>query len=275
MNGSIINASVTMNALQQRLDLLAENIANVNTAGYKRKQGTFEDLLTNAKQQPEAFRKDGRIGPMGYNQGWGARFLQLGPDMTQGTLKETGTATDLAIEGNALFQVEADGKTAYTRSGAFQLTVRGNGDTILATEAGYPVLGTRGGAGQPGPIVVPAGVTLQISGEGVVEGVHGDGTRENLGQLSLVSPARPELLTPVEDNLFVVPDGIAAGDVLTDAAAGPDSGIAVRQGYVEQSNVNVVDEMTELLNVQRAYQLSARALTSADSMLGMANNMRG
>ena len=171
MNSSMINASVTMNALQQRLDLLAENIANVNTAGYKRKDATFEDLLTNAKQQPEQFRKDGRVSPLGFNQGWGTRFVELGPDMSQGPLNQTGTDTDLAIEGNALFQVATNdaGGRAYTRSGAMQLTVTGNGDTILATEAGYPVIG-RTAKGE-GPIVVPNGFTLQISSEGFVDGV--------------------------------------------------------------------------------------------------------
>lgn len=282
MNNSIINATVSMNALQQRLDLLAENMANINTAGYKRKQASFQDLLTNAKQQPEAFLRDGRVSPLGYNQGWGARFIQQGPDMTQGALKQTGTSTDLALDGNALFVVAADdnGGLGYTRSGAFQLTVNGEGDTILATEAGYPVMGRvpvetpNGVVLRDGPIVVPEGVSLQISNEGVIEGVRADGSRIQLGQLSLVQPTRPDALVAVADNLFAVPSDVDSADVLTQVQAGADSGVAVRQGYIEQSNVDIVEEMTELLSVQRAYQLSARALSSADSMAGLANNMR-
>lgn len=282
MNNSIINATVSMSALQQRLDLLAENMANVNTAGYKRKEATFQDLLTNAKQQPEAFRREGRVGPLGYNQGWGARFIQMGPDMTQGSLKETGTSTDLALEGNALFVVASDdaGGRGYTRSGAFQLTVTGQGDTILATATGYPVLGqvpvqtANGVVLREGPIVVPEGVSLQISPEGVVDGVRADGSRTRLGQLSLVQPTRPESLVAAADNLFAVAPGTDAADVLTPVQAGEGGAVAVRQGFIEQSNVDLVEEMTELLSVQRAYQLSARALTSADTMAGLANNMR-
>ncbi|OXM14154.1 flagellar hook-basal body protein [Paenibacillus herberti] len=282
MNNSIINATVSMNALQQRLDLLAENMANVNTAGYKRKEATFQDLLTNAKQQPEPFRKDGRVSPLGYNQGWGTRFIQQGPDMTQGSLKQTGTSTDLALDGNALFVVDSDGNggRGYTRSGAFQLTVNGQGDTILATDTGYPVLGQvpvqtpNGVVLREGSIVVPQGVSLQISNEGVIEGIRADGTRTQLGTLTLVQPTRPDALVAVADNLFAVPADVDAADILAPVVAGVESGVAVRQGYIEQSNVDLVEEMTELLSVQRAYQLSARALSSADNMAGLANNMR-
>lgn len=278
MNASMINAMVSMNALQQKLDLLSDNIANVNTVGYKKKEASFEDLLTNMKSQPESMSQPGRLTPLDYNQGWGARVTLIQPNLTQGPLKSTENATDLAIEGNALFEVEVDGAgtRAYTRNGAFQLTMRANGDTILATEDGYPVVANvpdGNGGFVEGNIVMPEGYSMRVEEDGTVLGVSSGGTIE-LGSIKLLQASRPSALTPVADNLFAIAFGVNVDDVVQEIVPTMDNRIALRQGYLEQSNVQLTDEMTELINVQRAYQLAARALSSSDTMMGIANTMR-
>lgn len=274
MNSSMINASVSMNALQQKLDMMADNIANVNTVGYKRKEATFEDLLNNTRTQPQAFNQPGRLTNLNFNQGWGSRLAMIQPNLQQGTIKTTDKDTDLAIEGNALFEVvvNGEGDRAYTRNGALQLTVTANGDTILATPEGYPVIANT--AAGEGPLVVPNGYKLRVNPDGTAEGVARDGSTIELGSIKLVQATRPAALTLVDDNLYEIADGINVADVLQNVTPDGENGIALRQGALEQSNVNLGDEMTELINVQRAYQLASRALTSSDTMMGLANGLR-
>lgn len=280
MNSSMINAMVSMNGLQQKLDMLSDNIANVNTVGYKRKEATFEDLLNNTKQQPQAFNQPGRLTTLNFNQGWGSKLAMIQPNLEQGTVKTTDKDSDIAIEGNALFEVIVDGNDtrAYTRNGAFQLTVDANGDTILATAEGYPVVAN---VVEPGsqvpverPIIVPEGYKLRVNADGTIQGVSNSGDTVELGSFKLVQATRPASLTQVADNLFTVANGINVNDVLQQVTPNGDNGIALRQGALEQSNVNLTDEMAELINVQRAYQLASRALTSSDTMMGLANSLR-
>ncbi|NIK79371.1 flagellar basal-body rod protein FlgG [Paenibacillus castaneae] len=279
MNSSMINAMVSMNGLQQKLDLLADNIANVNTVGYKRKEATFEDLLTNATVQPEAFNQKGRLTPLDFTQGWGAKMTMVQPNLSQGPMQLTNKDTDLAVEGNAMFEVVVDaaGNRGYTRNGAFQLTVGANGDTILATEDGYPVVSkirdaTTGNLVESN-IVVPEGYSLRVNSDGSVLGVSSTKTIE-LGSIKLLHASRPAALTAVNDNLFVVANGINVDDVVQEVIPDSDNLISLRQGYLEQSNVVLTDEVTELINVQRAYQLAARALSSSDTMMSLANGLR-
>ncbi|MBH5320590.1 flagellar hook-basal body protein [Paenibacillus sp. GSMTC-2017] len=278
MNASMVNAMVSMNALQQKLDLISDNIANVNTVGYKRKEATFEDLLNNSKKQPETFDQPGRLTPLNFSQGWGAKMTMVQPNLSQGPLQATSQLTDLAIEGNALFevQVDGDGNRAYTRNGAFQLTMAANGDTILATGDGYPVVANvRNADGNmvEGNIVMPAGYSLRVDPDGTVLGVSSQRTI-NLGSIKLLQATRPAALSAVADNLFTIAEGTLVDDAVQEIVPNEDNRIALRQGYLEQSNVQMTDEMTELINVQRAYQLAARALSSSDTMMGLANTMR-
>ncbi|MBB3110527.1 flagellar basal-body rod protein FlgG [Paenibacillus phyllosphaerae] len=272
MNSSMINAMVSMNGLQQKLDLLADNIANVNTVGYKRKEASFEDLLTTMTQQPEDFSQPGRRSPLGFNQGWGSRLVSIQPDLSQGPLQQTDLPYDLAISGNALFEVITDdaGTTAYTRNGAFQATMDASGETILTTKEGYPVVGTDGDR-----IILPTNAkSVRIDEDGSIVSQSQAGEFETIGQVRLMQAQKPAMLTQVADNLYTIADGMNVGDVLTEVDAGTDSDITIRQGYLEQSNVDLTEEMTELTTVQRAYQLTARALTSSDTMMGLANNLR-
>ncbi len=278
MNASMINAMVSMNALQQKLDVMADNIANVNTVGYKKKEVTFEDLLTNLKNQPETFNQPGRRTALDFNQGWGTKLSVIQPNLSQGPLKGTENLTDIAIEGSAMFEVTIDdaNTSAYTRNGAFQLTMAANGDTILATENGYPVVANvpdANGNLVEGNIVVPRGYSLRVNADGTVLGVSSNNTIE-LGSIKLLQVSRPAALTAVSDNLFIIADGVNPDDIVQEVTPDPDNRIALRQGFLEQSNVQLSDEMTELINVQRAYQLAARALSSSDTMMGIANSIR-
>ncbi len=280
MNNSMIIASASMGALQQKLDLLADNMANSNTVGYKRKTAIFEDIMTSLNPHVEDFNQPGRRTPLGFTQGWGARISALQTDLSQGVLQHTGNMTDVAIEGNGLFEVrttdDINGPRAFTRHGPFQLMPDGNGDRILVTNSGQQVVADTG-AGEDF-IRVPEGYNLTIGTDGTLTAVGNEGTGPiDMGKLKLVQVTNSALLHAIADNLYGIPADVNPGDAVRDVAGLPDgeTGIAVRQGFVEQSNVNLTDEMTDLMIVQRAYQLSARALSSGEQMMGMANNLRG
>ncbi|QJD85280.1 flagellar hook-basal body protein [Cohnella herbarum] len=280
MNNSMITASVSMGALQQKLDMLADNFANANTVGYKRKSAVFEDILTSLNPHLEDFNQAGRRTPLGFTQGWGSRIAAIQTDMSQGVLKQTGNVTDIAIEGNALFEVrtggDINGARAFTRHGPFQLMPDANGDRILVTNSGQQVVGNTGNGEDF--IRVPAGYELTVGTDGTLTAVGGEGTTPiNLGTLKLVQVTNSELLQAVADNLYGIPENVDPANVVRDVALLPngETGISVLQGFVEQSNVNMADEMTDLMIVQRAYQLSARALSSSEQMMGMANSLRG
>jgi len=275
MNSSMIKALNSMNSYQMKLDMIADNVANSNTVGYKKKSAVFEDLLNNMKDQPESFGLEGRLTPLGFNQGWGSRVTGIATDFTQGTLKETGVLTDMAIEGNALFQVQVDaaGTTAYTRDGSFQISLNEAGEAVLTTSQGYPVAATLPDGSQ-GRIVVPDGYAMQVNADGSVNAVNEVGDTIPLGRVNLVEAIRPDSLVQVADNLFAVALGADAAQAVAQVIPNADNRLAVRQGYLEQSNVDLSTEMTDAIKVQRAYQLAARALSSSETMMQLANNLR-
>jgi len=275
MNSSMMKALNSMNSYQLKMDLISNNVANMNTVGYKSKSAVFEDLLTTMEQQPEGFSRDGRLTPLGFNQGWGSKVTGIATDFTQGPLKETGVLTDLAIEGNALFEVTVDdaGTLAYTKDGSFQISINGNREAVLTTNQGYPVQATLPDGSQ-GSIIIPDGFALKIEADGNVYGVNERGAQVSLGRINLVNPVRPDALVQVADNLFSVATGANANEVVNRIIPDSQNRIAIRQGFLEQSNVDYTKEMTDLMKVQRAYQLAARALSSSDTLMQLANNLR-
>lgn len=288
MNNSLISSMVTMNALQQKLDIMSNNLANESTIGFKRKQATFEDVLTNVKQQPKGFQKEGRLSPLGYTQGWGAKLSQVQLDLSQGTLQATGNPGDLAIEGTGMFEVsisrdDVDGNPvntpAYTRDGTLNLAINPNdpNNLYLTTKDGHFIRGTNDET-----IRIPRGYSMSVNSTGVVLAYNKDSPQLGslpVGQIKLVKVVRPQYLEQIGENLYSLPPEVnnAQGQVLQAGNNGTnlESKITIRQGFLEQSNVSLGDEMTELLVVQRAYQLSAKAVSSADTMTNLANNLRG
>lgn len=287
MNNSMINSSVSMHSLQQKLDILSNNIANLNTNGFKKKDASFEDVLTNVQSQPEGFRQQGRFSPLGFNQGWGSKLVQIQTNLKQGPIQSTGSISDFAIQGDGLFEVslsKVDGsgnqvfEPAWTRNGAFNLTPDANGDTVLTTKEGYFVTGADGN-----PIRVPAGFRPVVQPDGIINGYsEQDPNAEplNLGQIKLVRVVRPQLLQDVGDNLYALPAGITEAEkanILQNVNPGLDTTnnrVSLMQGFLEQSNVTLSDEMTDLVMVQRALQLNSRAITSSDQMMSIANSLR-
>lgn len=290
MNHSMINAMVSMQGLQQKLDIIANNMANIGTTGFKRKEATFHDVLTTTMRQPDTFRQAGRLSPLGLTQGWGAKLSQIQTIMAQGPLKETNQPYDLAIEGDALFEVvipSVDGngqpvrQTAWTRDGAFSLIAQpGDAENVyLATKQGHLVMNT-----DNQPVRIPKDHRLKVEPDGTIVAyseLRPDAAPIPAGRLKLVQVVRPQLLLHKGENLFALPDGIdpALGELLQEVSAdanNPEAAkVAVRQGFLEQSNVNLADEMTELLMAQRAFQLNAKALASSDNMMYLANTLRG
>ncbi|WP_028550980.1 flagellar hook-basal body protein [Paenibacillus sp. UNC451MF] len=288
MNNSMINASVSMHALQQKLDILSNNIANIDTNGYKRKEASFQDVLTSVKQQPNGFQKQGRLSPLGYNQGWGTMLVQAQLNMGQGSLQPTGNDLDLAVEGNGLFEVnsvvrDANGaltaQTVWTRDGSFQLSPSDNpadADFFLMTKDGRYVMGT-----DDTPIRIPANHKVKIEENGTIM-AQDDADKSapplEVGQIKMVRVLRPQLLQQLGENLYSLPADVAnRGDILqtVDTANNTTDRVAVRQGFLEKSNVKLADEMTDLLQVQRSFQLNSRAISSSDTMMGLANSLRG
>ncbi|WP_431086380.1 flagellar hook-basal body protein [Paenibacillus sp. 8b26] len=274
MNNSMIGAMVSMASVQQRLDLIADNIANVNTVGYKSKQGSFEDVLANVQQQPSTYLQNGRAMPLGYNLGYGVKIASAMKNMEQGPLKETGLPTDLAIQGNAMFEVQGNGQKAWTRDGSFHFVPDPNdGKTmLLTTSKGYQVLDNN-----DVPVTAPSGSKVAINPDGELL-IRPDGTGNPIvGQrIKLMDVQRPEGLEQRDDNLFVLAYGVTEANVFGAAgvAGAVPADVSVRSGYLEESNVDLAGEMTDMMQVQRMYQLAARALTSSDTMMNLANNLR-
>lgn len=291
MNSSLINSAASMSGLQRRMDIIAHNIANVNTVGYKRKEATFQDILTSRKQQLDDMQLPGRLTPLGLTEGWGSRLSKQLVDMSQGFLQATDNPTDIALQGDAMFELAVplldgdgqpiieNGEPAYqatwTRYGSFKLTsILDDPDNMyLTTEDGQLVLGADGER-----IAIPQNHRLSIDQNGKITAYNHLDEAVPAGQLRLVKVLNPQLLESLGEHHFGLPANVerdVAFLTLDDAEAVALEGIGVRQGFLEQSNVSMVNEMTELISIQRSYQMSARALSSADTMMNLANNLRG
>lgn len=279
MNTSMINASVTMGQIQKKIDTISNNIANVNTIGYKRREATFSDLLfRQVYNQTVLSQEVGRLTPNGIRVGSGAKVAQTALIMQPGSLQQTDRKLDIALtEKNQLFQVQVvendQVETRYTRAGAFYLSPDQNNREILylVTGEGHFVLGTNG------PITIPADFKdISISENGAISVTFEDGSTQQVGQFEIVEVYRPQMLVQTGENLYSLPPdleelGYIAADILDVIPAGQ---IAMRQGFIESSNVDLSKEMTELITAQRSYQFNARSVSMADQMMGLINSIR-
>ncbi|MEC5188092.1 flagellar hook-basal body protein [Geobacillus thermodenitrificans] len=268
---SMHTAANTMNALQQRLDTLSHNIANSNTTGFKRREASFAELLT---QQVDRLPDDEapRQTPAGVRYGNGAGLASTMLVTAQGPLTETGRALDFAFTAaNQWFRVRVtDGNgvatIGYTRAGNFSLTPIGD-RLALVTSDGRPVLDETNA-----PIELPTHATgFQLSPTGTLTATDANGAvvaRVNLGVTVI---RRPQLLEALGDNVFTLPTAPGATQELNGNLR---SQIAMKQGALEQSNVDLGEELIGLMATTRAYQLNARAISISEQMLGLINNLR-
>lgn len=254
MNRSLWIAKSGMEGQQFKLDTIANNLANVATNGYKRGGVVFEDLMYDSLRQVGAASSDQTQLPTGLQVGLGARVSASTRNFSQGNLQQTGNNLDLAIKGQGFFQLQMpDGTTAYTRDGSFQLDPAGQ----IVTANGHVL--------QPG-ITVPANAqSVTIAADGTVHAtLPGQANAQSLGQLQLASFVNPGGLEPRGQNLYVE---TAASGTPDSGAPGNDGRGALMQGYVEGSNVNVVEELVAMIATQRAYELNSKAIQTTDQML--------
>jgi flagellar basal-body rod protein FlgG len=244
-----------MLAQQMNVDVISNNIANMTTAGYKRQRVDFKDLVYQNITRPGAQSSDaGTIVPSGLQLGLGVRVGSVYRINEQGPLQSTENPLDMAITGDGFFQVSLpDGSTGYTRSGVFQINESGE----IVTTQGYQL--------DPS-IVVPADtIDLEINETGEVFAFQqGQTTLTNLGQIQLATFINPAGLEARGDNMFLETE---ASGTPTTGNPGTDNFGEIRQGFVENSNVNVVEEITQLITAQRAYEMNSSVLRTSDEMM--------
>jgi flagellar basal-body rod protein FlgG len=247
-------AKTGLDAQQTNMDVTANNLANVSTNGFKRARAVFEDLLYQTLRQPGAQSSQQTQLPSGLQLGTGVRPVATERVFTQGNLQQTNNPLDLAISGGGFFQIlMPDGTSAYTRDGAFHTDSQGQ----LVTSSGFQI--------QPA-ITIPAGsLNITISRDGIVSVTRsGIATPTQVGSLQLASFVNPAGMQSMGENLYV--ETAASGTASTNAPGSNGLGL-LNQGYVETSNVNVVEELVNMIQTQRAYEINSKAIQTSDQML--------
>jgi flagellar basal-body rod protein FlgG len=243
-----------MEAQQTQLDVISNNLANVSTNGYKRSHAVFEDLMYQNLRQAGAATSDQTQLPTGLQMGLGTRAVATSRNFSQGSLQQSSNTFDLAIQGNGFFQIQLpDGTTGFTRDGSLQVSATGQ----LVTNDGYTV--------QPGITIPVTAQSVTIGKDGTVSVVLPGATAPTVaGQIQLANFVNPAGLEPKGQNLY--------GE--TAASGTPNAGVpglnglgTVQQGFVETSNVNVVEELVQMIQTQRTYELNSKAIQTADQML--------
>lgn len=269
----MMSTAVTLSQIQQQLATVANNIANVGTTGYKSRNATFSDLLVqsinNIAPGQDTLDKANRLTPNGIRVGSGARVGDTQLDTSEGTLEQTGNPLDVALTNDQqYFTVRLNGITAYTRAGDFNTEPNGAGRLRLLTKTGQAVLGADGQ-----PIDLPSGYTnLAISSNGSMTATMPTGEQVAAGRLGIVQINRPQLLQSQGNSLYTLPNvtnlGTGLNQIVQQAANG-----SVVQGKLEGSNVNLTDEMTNLIDLERNYQMNAQSITMSDQMSGLINGL--
>lgn len=276
MNSSMITATNTLSQLQKQMDIISNNLANVDTSGYKSRQATFSDLLFNQfDNQTNPRAEIGRLTPNGIRQGVGARLGQVQMNAQQGSLKTTGRNLDFAFQTeNQYFKVlsSKDNTVQYTRDGSFSLSPVSANEVMLVTGEGNPVLDENNK-----PVTITGDISkIEVNANGQMNVSLTNGTSQSFS-LGVVQLKKPQYFEQKGSNLIGLANnvaGVAQNDVLTDLTGGQRGQISMGQGMLEQSNVDMSKEMTDLLNVQRSYQFQSRSVTIADQMMGLINGIR-
>ncbi len=248
-------AATGMAAQQTNVEVIANNLANMNTTGYKTQQAAFEDLLYQNVEQPGAQSSDaGSLVPNGIQLGAGVRTAAVYRIPSQGALQSTTNPYDLAIEGAGYFRITMpDGSDAFTRAGNFALSPEGQ----IVTQAGYVVA--------PGSSVPSNALSVMVNSQGQVQAmIPGQTAAQTLGQLELDRFPNEAGLSAQGDNLFVQTASSGSAQAGVPGATGYGT---IRQGYLEASNVDPVQQITSLITAQRAYEMNSKVVTAANDML--------
>jgi flagellar basal-body rod protein FlgG len=243
-----------LEAQDKHLATIANNLANVNTTGYKKGRAIFEDLIYQNLRQAGAQSSESTTIPTGINLGTGVRLVATEKLFAQGGIQNTQNPLDLAIEGNGFFQVlMPDGTLAYTRDGSLKSDAQGQ----VVTSNGYVI--------QPAITIPAQTLQLTIGNDGTVSAVvAGNSTPSTLGVIQLTNFINPAGLQPIGQNLFL--ETVASGAAQTDNPGKSGLG-SLQQGSLEASNVNVVEELVNMIQAQRSYEITAKSIQTVDNML--------
>ncbi len=263
-----------MQAQQLNVDTIANNLANVNTTAYKKERTEFKSLLYQELDKSTVGAASDVNKPVNLQVGTGVTTVGISRNFTQGSLQTTGEMNDFALLGDGFFMVEngvdADGNTsiAYTKDGAFKVSPTEDGELMLVTTDGYPILDADGER-----IVFEADQEYSVDTDGSFFTITSEGVLEDLGfGFGIVQFMNPQGLNSIGSNLYT--QSASSGEPLLEADGETPTISSVRQGFLEMSNVDVAQEMVNLIVAQRAYEMNSKSITTADSMLQQANDLK-
>ena len=257
---ALYTAASGMNAQQTNIDNVAHNLANVNTTGFKKSRVEFEDLVYQEVRAAGSSASSTTEAPVGLEIGLGTRAVATARNFSAGNLRATSNPLDLAIQGDGFFQVSLpDGTVGYSRAGTFHLDAQG----LMVTNEGYAI--------QPNITVPPNATSVSVSRDGIVSAsIAGQSATQQLGTLEIAKFSNAAGLRPLGGNLFA--STTASGEPET-GSPGTDSRGTLVQGFVEDSNVSVVEEMVNMIIGQRAYEANSRVVKAADDMMSQVNTL--
>jgi len=258
---SLWTSATGMQAQALNLDVISNNLANVNTSGFKKSRAEFQDLLYETIKPAGTPSSQDTEVPTGIQLGHGTRPSTVLKIFSQGNMENTQNELDLAIEGDGFFQIVLpNGETAYTRDGAFKLDSDGR------------IVNSDGFAMEPEISIPSDALSISVGLDGTVSVLQaGESTPSEIGTIELARFVNPAGLISMGKNLFIISE--ASGDEMT-GTAGEDGLGTLAQGFLEMSNVSVVDEMVNMITAQRAYESNSKAIQAADDMLQLANNVK-
>lgn len=258
---SLHSAATGMIAQQTQIDVTTNNIANVNTIGYKKQRAEFADLMYQTMEHAGTSTSNNTQSPTGIQIGLGTRPTAVAKMFTQGNFKETGNNLDIAVAGQGFFQIQQpDGTIAYSRNGSFKL----DQDGMIVNSDGYPLI--------PETVIPEDTTDVSIGSDGTISIIQAGQVQANeIGQIQLANFINPAGLHGMGDNLYS--ETTASGDPIIGIPG--EGGLGqTKQRFVEMSNVQLVDEMTDLITGQRAYEANSKAITTSDEMLQTVNQLK-
>jgi len=260
MMRSLWSAATGMTAQQTNIDVIANNLANVNTAGFRASRVDFQDLVYQTISEPGAAATQSTQLPTGIQIGLGTRYAAIQRIFTPGELRQSGNSLDLAIEGDGFFQILLpDGRTAYTRDGTFKL----DGEGRFVNSDGHPLSPELAVSGDATHISVGSDGTVSVT-------VAGESESQQLGQITLAKFVNPAGLSAMGRNLLL--PTAASGEAIV-ATPGTEGLGSLAQGFLEMSNVSIIEEMVSMIVAQRAYEVNSKSIQVADEMLALANGL--